>query len=154
MPRGGRRFGKSAAEHKLAGTFRRDRHTGRDSPSLPPARPPPPPPHLTAAEREAWAEVRREVVALGTYTRADLSAFKLAVRGLALVYSAPADMKATSLRSLLLAASQLLARFGCDPVARRQVTVAVPAPEPTGEDTLAEFEAPTYPAPQSRGARA
>ena len=146
MPRGGRRHRKSNTDHLRSGTFRRDRHAHGDVPSLPAATPPSPPRGLDATEREVWLEVRREVMALGTFTAADLSAFKLCVRALTLAYAAGPDVKPTTRKALIESAARMLARFGCDPVSRQQADAAEQPREESKPDPLAEF--------RQRGARA
>jgi hypothetical protein len=103
------------------------------------ARVPSAPKDLPEAEQLAWVEVKRQVDLLGTYTKADYSAFRLAVRALTLAYEAGPDVKATSRRALLESASGLIGRFGCDPIARLQVDAA---PEPKSEvfDPADEFK--------------
>lgn len=133
MPRGGRRHRKTNAEHRRAGTYRRDRHAagGDVLPAAPAAKVPPPPKRLRGAEREAWLEVARQVEAAGTYTEAHFSAFRLAVKALAAVYAAPSTTKATTLRGLIDTASRLIGRFALDPVSRGQVAPP-PAPSSSG----------------------
>lgn len=108
MPRGGRRFGATG------------------SPAIATCAPPRPPKGLEAVELEAWREVARQIRALGTYSPAAYSAFRLAVIALADVYRAPPDLKATTKRSLLECASKLIGRFGLDPVSRAQVVLPAP----------------------------
>jgi hypothetical protein len=80
------------------------------------------------------------VIELGTYTAADLSAFKLAVEALYLVYAAPPDLKATSRRSLIASASEMIRRFGMDPASRALVDAAPgPTRDEPEDDPLAEF---------------
>jgi hypothetical protein len=139
MPRGGLRHRKTADEHRINGTYRADRHgRGFQPVALKPARPPSPPNDLAPVERGAWLEVRGEVIALGTYTRADFSAFRLAVKALTLVYECGPEVKATSRRALIANASAMLGRFGADPVSRR--TVDVPKPPTARDDELTELE--------------
>lgn len=108
MPSGGRRFGREG------------------SPAIAACAPPRPPKGLEGVELEAWREVARQVKALGTYSPAAFSAFRLAVIALADVYRAPLDMKPSTKRSLLECASRLIGRFGLDPVARSQIVLPEP----------------------------
>jgi hypothetical protein len=117
MPRGGRRF-------------------GRDAPTFEPTRPPRPPKSLSDVEREAWLELAGQVTKARTYNSTRLTAFRLAVKGLAAVYAAPPDLKATTMRGLLECASKLIGRFGLDAVT---VLQADAAPAPQQPDELDEF---------------
>lgn len=137
MPKGGRRHRKSNAQHRLHGTARKDRHASGDLPEVPTAKPPRPPKGLEEVERRAWREVARQVEAAGTYTPADFSVFRLAVKALASVDAAPASLKASTLKGLLEVAAKLLARLGCDPISRQQV--AVPTKEDAAKRRAAEF---------------
>jgi hypothetical protein len=133
MPRGGRRHRKSNAEHFLSGTFRRDRHaTGDVPPALSPMAPPPPPEGLSAAEREAWVELAAEVRAAQTYNASRLSAFRLAVKALALAYDPPPTAKPATVRGLLENASKLIGRFGLDAISTLQVEAPPRDPERDG----------------------
>jgi hypothetical protein len=122
--RGGRRFGQRPAQHRDG------------APSRKATRPPAPPETVTGVEREAWLELRAQVAKARTYDPTRYSAFRLAVKALALVYAAPADMKPTSLRSLIESASRMLARFGLDSIA---VLQAERAPEPKKRDEFSEY---------------
>ncbi len=140
MPRGGRRHAVPLATHLAMGTYRVDRHGARlESPRLPPMRPPPPPKNLDPAEREAWIEVAQQLSASRTYTRANYSAFRLAVKSLASVYAAPPDLKPATLRGLLECASKLLGRLGLDPVTAQTIDLP-PPPRDEEDDELSEFE--------------
>jgi hypothetical protein len=121
----------------MRGTFRADRHGKAergsrgpdvDAPKPKPARPPRPPKSLAGVEREAWLELSREVEIRGTYTAADLSAFRLAALALASAYAAGPEVKASTRRGLYECASKLLGRFGLDPISRAQVD-APPEPD-------------------------
>lgn len=129
MPKGGRRHRKSNAQHKAQGTLRKDRHGRGDVVQPPKAKPPRPPRGLGDVERRAWREVARQVEAVGTYAASDFSIFRLAVKALAAVDAAPVDLKASTLKGLLETAAKLLARLGCDPIARQQVDVPKTSPE-------------------------
>lgn len=136
MPKGGRRHRKSNAEHRAQGTLRKDRHGGTDVLEVPKARPPPPPRGLDEVERQAWNEVARQVEAAGTYTAADFSIFRLAVKALAAVDAAPPLLKASTRRGLFETAAKLLARLGCDPISRQQID-APPKEDRAKADTAA-----------------
>lgn len=136
MPRGGRRHGKSAEQHRREGTFRPDRH-GRDkAPARKPTRPPRPPEGLPDVERDAWLELAGQVARARTYDATRYSAFRLMVKSLALVNAAPLDLKPTSMRGLIESASKMLARFGLDPVGVLQADV--PAAPDEGNE-VADF---------------
>lgn len=122
MPSGGRRFGAP-----------RDRGAGHPAAT----RPPRPPAGLSPVQREAWTELARQVAQARTYDPTRYSAFRLAALALANVYGAPADLKATSLRSLIETASKLISRFGLDPIGVAQADAAPVEPEP---DDLDEFD--------------
>jgi hypothetical protein len=123
--RGGFRHGRAGPRHRDGAR------------ALEPTRPPRPPRGLSDVERSTWLELAAQVEAARTYNPTRYSAFRLAVKALAMVYDAPADLKPTSMRGLIEAASKMLSRFGLDPVG---VLQAERAPAPPTRDEHSGFE--------------
>lgn len=125
MARGGRRFGSGAA-----------RHPDGEAPSKA-TRPPQPPEGLPEAEHQAWVELRSQIARARTYNPSRYTAFRLAVKALAAVDTAPANASLASFKGLLEVASKLVGRFGLDPISCLQ---AERAPAPRKRDEMDEFE--------------
>jgi hypothetical protein len=121
MPSGGRRFGKDRGTRQAAEPV------------------PPPPNGLSSGQREAWLELAPQIEAAGTYNAARFTAFRLAVRALALVYESGTDVTPATLRGLIETASKMISRFGIDPVGVAQADAAPAAPK---ADELDEFDRP------------
>lgn len=103
---------------------------------------PAPPDGFTPGEADAWADIGRSLVELGTASRADLLLVRIAARTLARLDAAfadPGDVKVSTVNALARLAADLLNRLGLSPQARATVG-ALPRKAKKGTDPLAEFE--------------
>ncbi len=76
MPRG--KPAKTLAEHKAAGTYRKDRHKVLEAPPPPAAQNYEPPSDLPKHLHETWRTIIADLRAMGTVSRTDLSILELA----------------------------------------------------------------------------
>lgn len=97
------------------------------------------PEHLPAAERSLWASLARQVDALGVFTAADLTSFRLMVGAVRLTDEAARDDSVSVNQKVAArtAALNALAQFGLTPQARTRVKKVAPAEQ--GDDPASEF---------------
>jgi hypothetical protein len=88
---------------------------------------------MGADERKIWAELKREVELLGTYSESDFTTFRLCVKCVTeALHPDPRDPATARVRVAQIAAG-LLARFGLDPASRGRVSGR--PPEKAQDDT-------------------
>jgi hypothetical protein len=113
---------KPDALKKLEGTFRKDR-SEPGAPDLKAIPVPAPPEGMDAVERQAWADLKQDVDALGVMSEADLLAFRFTVDAIADYRreKACADPNRRLLVELRKEAKSWLAVFGITPQSRGTV---------------------------------
>ncbi len=105
----------SVDQHRIAGTFRRDRHGSGGDAQESTIAVPPPPAGLSRRERAVWAELAAQVEERGSYTATRRTAFRLMVVAVVRLDAAKAA-PAYAWARLLTAANDALLAFGLAPL--------------------------------------
>lgn len=118
---------KTLAQHKAAGTYRRDRHGSWSEPTGVDTLPPPPPSTLTDLARAEWQRVIALLGTTGRLTSLDTALLTSYAELVAQLTEAPRDFTAAQHTALRLAASEL----GLTPTARTKIQEAEQPTEPS-----------------------
>ncbi len=128
---------KTAAEKRLAGTFRKDREP-KNAPTPAPAVVGEPPKNFTKAQRAAWVDLAPQVQLV--FADSDRAAFGLLVKLVAeLDAPSAAKLPAHARASLARTVVGLLERFGCTPASRGRVEAVQKEAEKLDETELFLF---------------
>jgi len=123
----------SVAQHRAAGTYRKDRHGSRNEPAGIPTLPPAPPENLTPGARDEWQRVIQLMGSSGQLTALDATALRAYCELTAELAEDPRSFNASRHTALRLLAGEL----GLTPHGRNRL----PEPQKPMDDALSRWAA-------------